>query len=57
MVIVPNAEGERACDGDRNGNSSDNGGDGGEGGTTSGSSVDSVRVNSALLAVKSQYMC
>ena len=58
-AIAPNVEGKRACDGDgdRNGDGGDNGGDGGEGSTTSGGSVDLVQVNSALLAVKSQYMC
>ena len=50
MAIVPNIEGEGAGDG------GDDGGDGDEGSTTSGGSIDSVRVNSVLLAVKSQYM-
>ena len=47
-AIAPNVEGKRACNGDGERNS--------EGGTTSSGSIDSVRVNSALLAVKSQYM-
>ena len=57
-AIAPRFEGEGAGkgNGDRNGDGGDDGGDGDEGGTTSGSSVDSVRVNSAQLAVKSQYM-
>ena len=48
-AIAPNV-GERAGDGggDRDG--------GDEGGTTSSGSIDSVQVNSVLLAVKSQYM-
>ena len=48
-AIAPNV-GERAGDGggDRDG--------GDEGSTTSSGSIDSVQVNSALLAVKSQYM-
>ena len=48
-AIAPNV-GERAG----NGGGDQDGGD--KGGTTSGGSVDSVQVNSALLAVKSQYM-
>ena len=43
-VIVPNVKGERAGDGDVDG-------------TTSSSSIDSMRVNEALLAVGSQHMC
>ena len=50
-AIVPNVEGERAGDGD-----GDRDGDvGGMDGTTSGVSVDSIRVNEALLAVGSQH--
>ena len=58
-AIVPDVEGERACDADANGSRGD-GDDGGIGdvdGTMSGSSVDSNRVKTALLAVESQYMC
>ena len=57
-MTAPNVKGERACDGngDKNGDGGDDGGDGSKGGTTSSGSIDSVQVNSALLAVKSQYM-
>ena len=57
-LIVVSVEGERAggCDGRRNGGSGDDGRSGSEGGTTSGGSIDSVRVNEALLAVGSQHM-
>ena len=52
MAIVPDVEGEKACDSD-----DDPDGDvGGVDGTTSGGSVDSIQVNEALLAMESQYM-
>ena len=52
-AIAPSVEGERAGDGDGNQDGDICGVDG----TMSGSSVDSIRVNKALLAVESQYMC
>ena len=54
-MIAPDIEGETAeGNGDGDG---DRYGDNGDGnGITSGGSVDSVRVNAALLAVESQYM-
>ena len=48
-AIAPSVEGERACD--SNGDPSSDGD-----GTMSGSSIDSNRVNAALLAEKSQHM-
>jgi len=54
-AIAPSLEGERAGDGDGNGNRGD-GDDGDANGTTSGGDADSMRVEAALLAAKSQYM-
>ncbi|KIM58353.1 hypothetical protein SCLCIDRAFT_28137, partial [Scleroderma citrinum Foug A] len=56
-AIAPIVEGERAGDGDggRNGGDGDDERDGDGDGTTSGGSVDSTRVNEALLAGKSQH--
>ena len=52
MAIVPDIEGEKACDSD-----DDPDGDvGGVDSTTSSGSVDSIQVNEALLAMESQYM-
>jgi len=50
-VIAPSLEGERAGDGNRG-----DGDDGDANGTTSGGDADSMRVEAALLAAKSQYM-
>jgi len=55
-AIAPSLEGERAGDGDGDGNRGD-GDDGDANGTTSGGDADSMRVEAALLAAKSQYMC
>ena len=57
-AIAPSVEGERAGDGDggRNGDDRDGGQDGDVDGATSGSSIDSNRVNAALLAGDSQHM-
>jgi len=54
-AIAPSLEGERAGDGDGDGNRGD-GDDGDVNGTTSGGDADSMRVEAALLAAKSQYM-
>ena len=53
-AIAPSVEGERACNGNGDPSGDEQSGDGD--GTTSGSSVDSNRVNAALLAEKSQHM-
>jgi len=53
-AIAPSVEGERAGDGDGDGDGDD--GDVGDvDGTTSGGDADSMRVEAALLAAKSQY--
>jgi len=54
-AIAPSLKGERAGDGDGDGNRGD-GDDGDANGTTSGGDADSMRVEAALLAAKSQYM-
>ena len=54
-AIVPGAEGETA-EGNGDGDGDRYGDDGDGDGITSGGSVDSIRVNAALLAVESQYM-
>ena len=54
-AIAPSVESERAGDGDGDGYG-DDGGDGDVGDTTSGGGVDSKRVETALLAGRSQYM-
>ena len=57
-AIVPDVEGERACDGDGDGSGGD-GDDGGVGdvdGTMSSGSIDSNRVKTVLLAEESQHI-
>ena len=54
-AIAPDIEGETA-EGNGNGDGDRYGDNGDSDGITSGGSIDSIRVNVALLAVESQYM-